>query len=681
MAIQALSNLWNNIRQGMAAIGAGQFASASAALSQAFGSIFHLVGAGLFAFSFINVLRNKELEWYEKLLPATMFGLSSALSIATAVTMALALASVVPILAFVGSAFTLVRNVTVLIAEYWESRRIKKDLTNEVKLRNMVDRLGVPKDLIPKLETMQQAQQVLKSFRQLPDKLFESDPQTVREICSLHRLGDKLTEQFVEASQIQKDLSTYQLPFAIREKLIDLVLYDKSKSHLKKKEMRDVMVRILNHNINVNAHQQEKIHHLLKLVPIASDQKMGRVLDDLCLPAHLLTEYKEFQNNAELQNTIEQFLASKNLSPDWLRKSHPNITESLQAKGFSAQEINVLKRAHELHRSVKQYKLPNDLKVDLKRYIRGVGVKQKDQAQLQFESDFLVKMADYFCDANHADKSSPLFTLIFETPDFKYKNMEQWLAKAVHWHQQQSKDQFDAQYGKLFDVFERRQRLQALLKARTGRLKVIALSFVATILSALAVFLPMGLAATPAAPAAVPLYGALSAVAAIPAAASAFIGARLAWSNYKLGNKVSSTRDKVDYAISPNVDEYTQTQKQRMGKTEPGYFRRAVNALGGLFSGLFGKKASSPEPGTMETPLLKEDKSTSNVAEQGPSEPKPQSQPTGTRHQPLQFQAPSTSKQDSATDTTPALNEPEQKQQKRELAAQAAEHRKNLKKR
>ncbi|MCS5707773.1 hypothetical protein CC99x_002515 [Candidatus Berkiella cookevillensis] len=588
MALSGIRDLATNLRQGISALGSGNVASASGSLGAAFGNIFHFVGAGMFAYSMVETLRNKELSWYEKLFPATLFGISAALSIATGVTMALALAAAVPILAFVGSTVTLVRNISVYFSEKWEKRRIKKDFKNKEKIENLIDKLGIPKDLQAEYEKFEKATSLLKAHRHLPQKLFESEPDDIEKMCKIANIDEKTIKTFQEASQIRKRIAAAQLPESLRNEIKDILIYRKDKKHMSERQMRDVMVRVINHSINRNQAQQEKIRGIMSVIPHASKESFENTLDLLSLPADKLEQHREFLNDAHLQNEIMMMLVGKNLSLDWLKQPQVDFEKELLDKGFDKAQIAVLRHAHDQYQLVEQYRLPDELKAELKIYLESL-TNLNTPEEKQKAGDFVVKFADYFINSPKADKSSLMYTLVFESPDIKFTNIGDWMTKATKWRQENTEKQFKEDYGEVMDLFKRRQRLHTLSESAGDRLKIIGWNVVAVLLSAVATFVPMIMLATPAAPAAVPVYGALSAVAALPAAVAAFKGTKLAWKGYKLNKKVENVQGQVEYAVSPNVEEVVE-KKKRAAVEEPGLFKRAANAIGSFFSGLLGKK-------------------------------------------------------------------------------------------
>ncbi|MGE4348692.1 MAG: hypothetical protein AB7D28_02875 [Candidatus Berkiella sp.] len=588
MALSGARDLVTNLRQGISALGAGNVGSASGSLGAAFGNIFHFVGAGMFAYSMVETLRNKELSWYEKLFPATLFGISAALSIATGVIMALALAAAVPVLAFVGSTVTLVRNIAVYFSEKWEKRRIKKDFKDKDKIENLIDKLGVPKDLQAEYEKFEKATSLLKAYRHLPSKLFESEPDAIEEMCKIANINEQTIKTFQEASQIRKRIAAAQLPENLRNEIKDILIYRKDKKHMSERQMRDVMVRVLNHSININQAQQEKIRGIMSVIPHASKENFENTLDLLSLPADKLEPHREFLNNAHLQNEIMMMLVGKNLSPDWLKQPHADFEKELLDKGFDKADAATLRYAHNQYQLVEQYRLPDDFKAELKIYLENLTNLNTPEDKKK-AGDFIVKFADYFINSPNADKSSLMYTLVFESPDIKFTNIGDWMTKATKWRQENTEKQFKEDYGEVMNLFKRRQRLHSLSENASTRLKIIGWNVVAVLLSAVATFVPMIMLATPAAPAAVPVYGALSAIAALPAAVAAYKGTKLAWKGYKLNKKVENVQGQVEYAVSPSVEEFVEKKTQTAAEA-PGVFRRAANAIGSFFSGLLGKK-------------------------------------------------------------------------------------------
>lgn len=601
MPLEDLDSLGSNLSDGVNAISKGDVAGASSNLSDAFGNIFQFVGAGLFTFAFVQTIRNKELAWYEKLIPATMYALSAATSIAAGVTMALAVAAAVPILSFIGSTFTFLRNTATYFAEKWEARRIKKDLKNKEEVERIVSRLGVPNNLLDKLD---RAQAHLRKFNRLPDKLFESDPQTVREMCEMLSMDEASIAQFVEASEITEKIKKYQIPEKLRNDIMAVLVYKKEQSHLTKKQMRNLMVRVINHTVNVNHMQQEKIHDIMKTIPYANAQDFDDTIDQLCMPSDKLREYRNFIEQPGLQASIRQMLRDKDLAEDWLHQPHKKLKKELKKLGFNGADRKILLNAYAQYQLPVQYKLPEQLKVDLKQYLQLIN-NSESPADKQKASKFLAKFSEYFASSDKAAKTSPLYTLLFETPDVKFESPQQWMTEVTRQHQERTKQEFKSNYGKLFRMFERRQRLHHLIQSKAERIKIIAWSGVAAFVSALATFIPLGLLATPAAPAAAPVYGALSAAAAAPAAVAAFKGANLAWRGHKLEGKVRGVEERVDDAMSPVVDDFvhkvqreqkhkqSRENTQQMEVSQPGVFRRMASAIGGFFSGLFSTASSA----------------------------------------------------------------------------------------
>lgn len=614
MAFSVLNIVNNSLRGAFNALKGGELADSIGALGDAFSAIFQFLGVGFFAFGALSVARQKHLKWYEKLIPISMFAISALVSTAAAVAIIASLSLALPILLCISSTMTCVRHIAFFITEQIEKRRLKNIFKKEDELASKIDRLGIPKPLLKEYDKMLEAQALLRKYDRLPQRLFEFDPDTVREMCELTGVGQTVTDKYVEASKIQKDIKRYQMPEKLRQRLKETMAYEKWKKPLEKDEMRNLMVRVLNHSINVNFEEQEKLCNLFSMIPSASDQDIEETLDILMLPANERNDFMRFKEDAKLQHELKQLLNANALNVNWLKQPHDNIDTKLAQLDLSKEDVVKLKKAHEHYQLLSKFQLPPDLKHDLKIYLGKLKHKQSPQEQEEAGA-FIVRLAEHFLNNPEADKSALLYTLVFEAPDFKFNNMKDWMKKAAKYQEQANKDKFSNDYGEILELFEKKQRLYTLHKATWDRLEIIFWTGSAALLSAIGTGVSIGLAATGyGAAAAVPIYAAFSAAAVIPSAISAIKGGQLALRNFWQESKVADIKSKVESAASPTIDEAMQrkaksTQKARKLDDPRSFIKKARDNLASLwqtFKGLFSKKTAPSDAQAEQKPLLQD---------------------------------------------------------------------------
>lgn len=528
--ITEIESLATHLKTALAASTAGNFRGAIGGLAGAFTNLFQFAGAGMLAYSALETARSKELSWYEKIFPVTAFGLGAGVALVTGVVLSLGLSLAVPPLMFLGSAATFIRNMGIHFSEWRERRRIKKIFSDQNKLKETISKMSLPsklqnrlfelllyrkkslvrqerKDLKDKIKALKnqvdKAQKLLKSHKRLPATLFELEPDVIREMGNTLGLDQNVINQLAEASQATRELVPSQE-----------LLKQWDTDSLRTREMRDVMVRVLNHSLNTHQGEQEKAQKILSLLPKDSKRSLDETLDILNLPESELNRYN-------------------------------NLTDE--------QEKVRLRDA---------YRLPPALKSDLIGYLNKTSQKMTPEEE-QKAGKFIVQLADHYAKRDPKLGHSLLHHMVFEKPDMPFENINQWMKDIA---QKPLESQFQSEYGEIMNLFEKRQRLHFLSSAANDRLKVIGLSGISMLTSGLACFVPLGLMATPAAAAAPAVYAGLSAAAAAPAAGASLIGTKLGLRSWQWARKVGIIRTATEGVIAPSVEDEAESEKIQQPK-------------------------------------------------------------------------------------------------------------------
>ncbi len=252
--------------------------------------------------------------------------------------------------------------------------------------------------------------------------------------------------------------------------------------------------------------------------------------------------------------------------------------------------------------AINQFDLPEKIRHDFREFIKQPHF---DAIKIQ---ELYVRIGNHFINKT-AKQQQELSDLILHSKIENISPQEKRDLRAkIKKHEKALKKQFHKEYGGLFTLLEKKQRLHRLEKSVGDRFKSIFISVGVAVVSLLAFVVPIALLSTPAAPVAPLVYKVLAGVGTAIGALGAAVAVKLSWQESKSKAKAEKPKEELMEAVYPKLIDSAPVQKNEVRAHvlyKRSLWTKVKDKLSSGWKGMFAKKQIANAPDD-ETPQVTE---------------------------------------------------------------------------
>jgi hypothetical protein len=144
--ISVISNpsmAWDAIKQSFSSFVHLKVGDGISELTKLGGDLFGFVVGGISAYLVYDILKNKNMQWYQKILPISLIGIGFALAVPAMIAVIIGASALVPPFMFIASVGAVYRSVSIYLEERTERNNLRKDMITKNELDEKILKLNL----------------------------------------------------------------------------------------------------------------------------------------------------------------------------------------------------------------------------------------------------------------------------------------------------------------------------------------------------------------------------------------------------------------------------------------------------------------------------------------------------------------------------------------------------------